>query len=242
MTCGIYGIFSEDSQRVYIGQAQDIEQRWSTHKSSLIRNNHHCKFLQNHYNKHRKLKLELLEICNAKDLSFNENKNWNWYKNLGYVMFNQEMSPDSGYRRGENHPAYGVKRSLEVRQKISQSKIGELNPMYGKKGELNPMYGSARFGGLNPRARFEYILMKNNVLIKTKTIAELERDFNLTQGKLNVCFNLKPEPNHSNKLYQRKSHKGFYPVARTNLKTQITELYDAYFSLTSEQLKELQND
>lgn len=38
----------------------------------------------------------------------------------------------------------GRKLSLESKKKCSVTKIGELNPMYGKRGELNPMFGTIR--------------------------------------------------------------------------------------------------
>lgn len=101
MTCGIYGIFSEDGKRVYIGQASNIEHRWEVHKYQL-KNKHHCKFLQRHYNRHKILLFEIIEITEEHSLSL-ENRIWLWYKNLNYVMFNKEMSPETGVIRGENH-------------------------------------------------------------------------------------------------------------------------------------------
>ena len=37
------------------------------------------------------------------------------------------------YIRGENHPCYGRKPGLEERKRISESKLGDKNGMYGKK-------------------------------------------------------------------------------------------------------------
>jgi len=38
-------------------------------------------------------------------------------------------------------PKKGYKQTIEHRQKTRESKIGEKNPMYGKKGALHPNYG-----------------------------------------------------------------------------------------------------
>ncbi len=43
-TQGIYGIFNNINDRVYIGQSREIEKRWSYHK--------HCAFNENSYNHH----------------------------------------------------------------------------------------------------------------------------------------------------------------------------------------------
>ena len=42
---------------------------------------------------------------------------------------------------GKNHPLYGKHRSAEVKKKISESRMGEKNPMQGRTGALNPAYG-----------------------------------------------------------------------------------------------------
>lgn len=44
-------------------------------------------------------------------------------------------------KRGSNNPMFGRPVSKEHRQKLSKTKLGKLNPMYGKRGELDPMYG-----------------------------------------------------------------------------------------------------
>jgi hypothetical protein len=50
---GIYKIQSIiNPERVYIGSAISIRNRWCTHKSELKGNKHHSPKLQNHYNKY----------------------------------------------------------------------------------------------------------------------------------------------------------------------------------------------
>ena len=67
--------------------------------------------------------------------------------------------------RGENHPNFGKKASLETRKKLSEAKSGENNPNFGRTGEASPMFGKkhtpetlkklseARRGENNPNTR-----------------------------------------------------------------------------------------
>lgn len=80
--------------------------------------------------------MDILEICTQE--SRNDRENY-WIKHYG------TLDDRLGYNL---QLANSTEKSLEVRQKISQSKIGERNPMYGRSGELNSMYG--RCGPLNP--------------------------------------------------------------------------------------------
>lgn len=52
MTSGIYAIRHEASDRVYVGQSQDIEKRWNNHRTTLNRDCHHNKYLQRCWNKY----------------------------------------------------------------------------------------------------------------------------------------------------------------------------------------------
>lgn len=49
---GIYGIISKSFPKIYIGSSNNIAARIKKHKSQLIKNNHHCKYLQNAWNKY----------------------------------------------------------------------------------------------------------------------------------------------------------------------------------------------
>jgi len=49
---GIYEIVHIASGKRYGGQAQDVHERWNTHKWILRRNCHHCRYLQNAWNKY----------------------------------------------------------------------------------------------------------------------------------------------------------------------------------------------
>jgi GIY-YIG catalytic domain. len=57
-TSGIYKIESKlKPERIYIGSAINIGQRWRVHLSDLRKQKHHSKKLQNHYNKYGEVDL-----------------------------------------------------------------------------------------------------------------------------------------------------------------------------------------
>jgi group I intron endonuclease len=68
---GIYRIQSKiKSERIYIGSAVDINDRWRCHLKDLRNNKHHSKKLQRHYDKYGEvdLQLSILLGCEKEDL------------------------------------------------------------------------------------------------------------------------------------------------------------------------------
>jgi len=58
---GIYKIIINNS--FYIGSACNLYQRLHQHKSNLINNKHHNKYLQNVFNKYKIVNFEIISIC-----------------------------------------------------------------------------------------------------------------------------------------------------------------------------------
>lgn len=52
MTCGVYAITNIVNGKRYVGQAMDIEKRWSYHRQDLSRGDHHSRYLQRAWNKY----------------------------------------------------------------------------------------------------------------------------------------------------------------------------------------------
>lgn len=71
---GIYAIHNLVNDKYYIGQAQDINDRWIKHRSRLKNNTHENKYLQNAYNKYGCDNFEYLVIeeCDIQDLDEKE--------------------------------------------------------------------------------------------------------------------------------------------------------------------------
>ena len=87
---GIYAIHNVVNDKYYIGQAQDINDRWIKHRSRLKNNNHENKHLQNAYNKYGKESFEyfVVEECNMEELD---------EKEIMYIQ--QYNSYDNGYNQ-----------------------------------------------------------------------------------------------------------------------------------------------
>lgn len=68
---GIYKIQSKiKSERIYVGSAVKMKDRWKTHKLKLRHNTHHSITLQRHFNKYGEddLEFSVLLICEREDL------------------------------------------------------------------------------------------------------------------------------------------------------------------------------
>ena len=111
---GIYQIQSKiKPERIYIGSATNINQRWTRHLIMLRNNKHHSPKIQQHFNKYgiNDLQFSILLGCKKEDLIKNEQffiDSYNPWFNICKIA-------------GSN---LGRKFSKEVRKKISESHIG----------------------------------------------------------------------------------------------------------------------
>jgi group I intron endonuclease len=230
----IYGIFSEIKKKVYIGQTNDQERRERDHWSRLKRNVHPCSHLQRHYNKYGKEDLIylVLEYCKEEQLSFLENRNWNWYNSLGFTLFNREMSAETGYCRGKNHWAFGRPMAQDIKDKISDSKTGKkvnvtnrgkTHHWYGKQHSLETrdLISQARKGRRNHLANFQYLFTNGLDYYFCSTLPLICNEIGINVANLNKAFNRKV-----------KHTKGYYPVSRTNLLTGLIEYYETPSKIT----------
>lgn len=68
MTIGIYSLYWEGQDKVYIGQSASIELRYKKHIQTLLILKHSNYKVQDYYNKFGVPKLSILEVCKEKDL------------------------------------------------------------------------------------------------------------------------------------------------------------------------------
>ena len=140
---GIYEIRSKSTDKFYIGRSSCIEARISEHFTDLKYNRHHCKHLQNHYNKYGKDDLECFVIkeCSNRDQMIIEEQKildiCNWNKS-----FNISKSADNG--DGWN--------SIEIH-------------MYNMNGKYLRSYDSASKAAID---NFNNPIVANNILKRTK--------------------------------------------------------------------------
>ena len=137
--CGVYKITNNVNGKVYIGQSVSIQTRWKEHRNSLRRGDSRCTLLQRAWNKHgeENFSFEILELCTEDMLDEVEIMYINMYDscNNGY---NIESGGNSNKRLSENtkellrQSHLGKKMSDETLRKMSESRMGDKNPMYGK--------------------------------------------------------------------------------------------------------------
>lgn len=137
--CGVYKITNNVNGKVYIGQSINIKNRWKDHINALNREDSSCTLLQCAWNKYKQesFSFEILELCSEDMLDEVETKYIDIYdvcKN-GYNIepggnANKHLSNETKQKIREAH--LGMKASEETRKKMSESRMGEKNPMYGQ--------------------------------------------------------------------------------------------------------------
>jgi group I intron endonuclease len=122
----------------YVGQSLNPEKRLKRHiretKNKKGRKTKKESWIQKLIN----LKLEenitltILEECDECDVDDREIYYIQKYRELNCSLVNMADGGKSLRLRGENHPNYGKTFSDDLKKKLSEGKIGEKNPMYGK--------------------------------------------------------------------------------------------------------------
>ena len=125
---GIYAIRNKINNKIYIGQSNNIYNRWSQHKSQLNRNVHGNRHLQNAWNKYGEENFDflILELCNSDRIDDLERF---------YIKKYNSIDDKNGY----NHEFGGnsnKKASDKTKSKISKNHANvskENNPFYGRR-------------------------------------------------------------------------------------------------------------
>lgn len=123
MNSGIYLIQVGD--RKYVGQAKNINKRWTQHKSELRNNNHPNCYMQRLYNKYKdQFEFLVLEYCDEDELNDRE---------VYYINLYNTLTPNGmNLKHGGDVRTY----SDETKKKMSKSHkglhIGSENGMWGK--------------------------------------------------------------------------------------------------------------
>lgn len=145
----ISGIYKIESiikpEKIYIGSAINIGNRWRGHLSRLRKNRHMAK-LQNHVNKYgiEDLKFSVIEECsnecllNREQYYIEELKPWfnartEADRNTGFKHSVETKLRMSILRSGDKHPLFGKHCSEERKKNISNSLKGSIPWNKGKK-------------------------------------------------------------------------------------------------------------
>jgi group I intron endonuclease len=139
---GIYKITNVKNGKVYIGSAQNIHRRWKEHLRTLSNGTHHCKYLQNAFNKYG----EKFFILSTKELIEDSSKHIE--REQFWMDYYKSYNPKYGYNtRIKAESNLGVKYSEETKQRISLANKGKKRSEEFKqkrrlaKGKNSPMWG-----------------------------------------------------------------------------------------------------
>lgn len=136
MECGIYSIKLND-EILYVGQSCNIPRRWRFHKWQLRTGIHANSYLQNIYNKYQELDFCVEEfVTDRRSLTKRE---CYYIKTLqpkcNFVLPDENDSWIFSKERNKKVSIgnLGKPKSLEHRRNIAIAKLGDKNPMFGKK-------------------------------------------------------------------------------------------------------------
>lgn len=139
MTCGIYMIQNKVNNKMYIGQAVDIEDRWGEHRRGLRGGYHHNKHLQNSWKRDGEENFEFTVLLECEESNLNMYEEYYIFELMTYdprVGYNKDYGGKSGRpteetkrklseaRKGEKHHMYGKQLSEEAKRKMSESHKG----------------------------------------------------------------------------------------------------------------------
>ena len=141
---GIYSITHKKSGKRYIGSTYcNFYDRWCAHRSTLQRKIHSSILLRRAWDKYSEedSEFEVIEIGNV-DLDKRELHFINLHKSYlpkhGYNISKETNNARLGHqqskktRKAISKKLKGIKRSDKTIKRMSESKVGENNPMYGK--------------------------------------------------------------------------------------------------------------
>jgi len=184
MKSGIYKIRNIINDKVYIGSAFNIKQRWNRHLNELKQNKHHSPKLQRSFNKYGfdNFIFEIIELC-EKELLIEREQYWvdflSSYNN-GYNSTPNVIKPMLGRKHTEitkklmSEKHLGKKVSSKTKEKLSLINKGKKYDIYTKernlkisnalKGEKNYMFGKHMSEGVKKK-----LIEKNNKKIRQFT-------------------------------------------------------------------------
>ena len=181
---GIYKIIINNS--FYIGSACNLYQRLHQHKSNLINNKHHNKYLQNVFNKYKIVNFEIISICPKEYLLKMEQ----W--------FIDNLKPKYNIRK-EVHSNYGLKMSNETKIKHSKRALKWHKDFGFTKETIEKMKKAAK--GRKPSIKtVEAAIKANKNRIYTDEIKNKMRLSAIKNRKESLNYNFKGEKNSQSKL------------------------------------------
>jgi len=235
---GIYIIKNKLNNKIYIGSAVDIVDRWRRHKILLQKNKHHSPILQNSWNKYGKENFDfiIVEECNKDILISREqyyldillkanDDNFTFFKSNGY---NVNHRADS---------SLGREFTEETKVKMSKikSKNGKLKDIEFSKIDINTFYNN-KIININNKETLKP-KDKNNPFYKKSHTEESKRIMSEKKmGENNYFFgrgpmlNKKFTDNHKNKISLSNSgvnNKNSKKVYQYDINGNLVRIWDS---------------
>ena len=217
--CGIYKIVNNINEKVYIGQSINIKARWKDHINTLNRNDSRCTLLQRAWNKYgqENFSFEILELCSEDMLDEIEIKYIDLYDscNKGYNIEsggnkNKCLSDETKQKIREVH--IGKIIPDDVRQKMSKSRTGKNNGMYGKHhSDESKRKISAAKKGMPGHTQTDYQKERARIANLGKVVSEETRNKISQANKGNIPYNRNPRSVYCielNKIFENVSSAG----------------------------------
>lgn len=126
---GIYKIVNKINGKYYVGSSKFFENRWKKHRKMLRRNVHENPHLQSAWNKYGKDVFEFMKIEFVKVEVLLEIEQ----KYLDIANTEQDKCYNMNFVASLPPSWKGRKRSPETIQRMRDCKMGDKNPMFGKK-------------------------------------------------------------------------------------------------------------
>lgn len=224
------------AERIYVGSAINIKDRWGCHLKGLRNNKHHSKKLQRHFNKYGEddLIFIIVEICLPSFLLIREQyyidsikPYFNTCKIAGNtlgVKFSDEskkkisekakgriVSEDTKkifriLSKGENNNFYGKKHSSETKNKLRELRTGYKHTEETKE-KMRLSHIGKGTGKDNPMYGKGMIGEANPMFGKKKTIEQKERQSKLMMGNKYSLGYKQTEEHKRNSIEGRKGYK-----------------------------------
>ena len=180
----VYKILNIYSKKIYIGSTYNFEKRKREHINLLKKNKHSNRYMQNSWNKYGESAFIFEILEELSHTNFLEEREQYYLDTL------RPFDPSIGYNICQvAYNSIGVKRTEETKEKMSKSKRGSKNPMYGKnlsnetklklslskKGEKHWSYGIKGKDNHNSKEIYQYSL-NGQFIKKWNSISDIGRE------------------------------------------------------------------
>lgn len=143
MNKGLYKIINLKTNKYYVGRTKDTMKRFLRHKKDLMKNIHHCIYLQRAWNLYGAENFEfILEevILNDKELRDREQY---YLDNFSECLYNTSRNSGGGDLISYHPRKKEIVKKISdtLKHKNSKLSIQERSQKFGSPGELNGMFG-----------------------------------------------------------------------------------------------------